>query len=253
MDLVGAAPAVEAAQQARACRSSRSAARSGGGRPRRRLRIVSSRVVVALHQARAVLVADALVLGWVEVDVVDVAGVLHAHAPRRPDGARPPRRGPRSAARRSGAGRGRASASASASACCSLRGKPSSRKPSRASPLGDALGDHADDHLVGHELARVHVALGLACRARCPRPPARAGCRRWRCAAARSRRAGGRPGCPCRRRADRAGSGSARTRPGQPIRSRARSIACRPQAFSLREVAAIARRTPARRYFRKPS
>ncbi len=28
--------------------------------------------------------------------------------------------------------------------------------------VADALGDHADDHLVGHELAGVHVALGLA-------------------------------------------------------------------------------------------
>ena len=37
-----------------------------------------------------------------------------------------------------------------------------------ASPLADALDDHADDHLVGHELAGVHVALGLAARARCP-------------------------------------------------------------------------------------
>ena len=38
-------------------------------------------VVVALDQAGAVLVADALVLGRVELDVVDVGRVLDAHAP----------------------------------------------------------------------------------------------------------------------------------------------------------------------------
>ena len=38
-------------------------------------------VVLALDQARAVLVADSLVLGRVELHVVDVGGVLDAHAP----------------------------------------------------------------------------------------------------------------------------------------------------------------------------
>ena len=53
-----------------------------------------------------------------------------------------------------------------------------------ASPLADALDDHADDHLVGDELAGVHVALGLAAQLGLLRRPARAACRRSRCAAA---------------------------------------------------------------------
>ncbi len=161
-------------------------------------------VVVALDQPRAVLVADALVLGGVELEVVDVAAFRRTRGARR-DGARPRRRRPRSAAPRVRRRSSVPSASPSASACCSLRGKPSSRNPSRASSLADAREDHADDHLVGDQLAGVHVALRL---------PAELGAlghlgaqhvaggdvRRGR-----SPRAGARPGCPCRPRAGRAG------------------------------------------------
>ena len=79
----GVRVAVEAAQQPAARRSRRSAARSGRGRPP--AACGSSRaVVVALDQPRAVLVADVLVLGRVELDVVDVAGFLtHTRRPER--------------------------------------------------------------------------------------------------------------------------------------------------------------------------
>ena len=155
----GAAPAVEATQQPGllvVVDQRRGLARVDLKARADRLLVV----VVALDQARAVLVADALALGRVEVDVVDVPA-LGAHA------------APAEAAHDLLVGhldqqrRGQpalavsASASPSASACCSLRGKPSSRKPSRASPLADARADHADDHLVGHELAGVHVLLRL--------------------------------------------------------------------------------------------
>ena len=46
----------------------------------------------------------------------------------------------------------------------------SRRAGSRRRVLGlEALEDHADDHVVGHELARVHVAPWPSRRARCPR------------------------------------------------------------------------------------
>ena len=53
------------------------------------------------------------------------------------------------------------SIASSASACGTERGKPSSRKLPVGAP-GEPLADHPDDDGVGHQLAGVHVALGLA-------------------------------------------------------------------------------------------
>ena len=185
-------------------RSRRSAARSSRGTGSSRLRITSGLSSSRTIERRAADVADALVLGRVELDVEDVA-VLDAGPPAaepaddllvgdvdqdrrgQPRARAPPspRRAPRPAA--------------------SVRGKPSRMKPSAASGSADALGDHADDHLVGHEVAAVHVLLRLARRARSRRAPRRGGCRRSRSRAAGSPPAGARPGCPCRTRAGRAG------------------------------------------------
>ena len=49
----------------------------------------------------------------------------------------------------------------SASACGTVRGKPSSRKPSRGVRLGEPLAHHADHDLVGDEGAALHVLLRL--------------------------------------------------------------------------------------------
>ncbi len=94
---LGVRRAVEAAQQARAVVVVDQ---------RGRLRVVDLQaaadrlllVVLALDQPRAVLVADALVLGGVELHVVDVAGVLHAHPPPGEPAHELRRRAPRSAA-----------------------------------------------------------------------------------------------------------------------------------------------------------
>ena len=43
-----------------------------------------------------------------------------------------------------------------------MRGKPSSRKPSRGVRLGEPVADDADDDLVRHERAALHVLLRLA-------------------------------------------------------------------------------------------
>ena len=132
VDLVGAAPPVEAAQQAGAvvvvdqrlglargrppgaCGSSprgRPRAGSGASRPgRRRPRAWADRT----RRGRCGRGSSRTRAG-------------------PPGGGRPPRRAPRSAARRSAGGRARRAPRASASAWLSLRGKPSSRNPSRAS------------------------------------------------------------------------------------------------------------------------
>ena len=93
----------------------------------------------------------------------------------------------------------------SASACCLVAREAVEQEAVAGVAVADALDDHADDHLVGHQLAGVHVALGLAAELAALRDLRRGACRRWRCAAARSPRAGARPACPCRRPADRAG------------------------------------------------
>ena len=94
------------------------------------------------------------------------------------------------------------SSSVSASAWPTVRGKPSSRKPS--SPSSSTLcEDHGDDELVGDEVTVVHVLLGLDAELGAVLPCARAAGRRCRCRRARSPPAGARPGCPYRPREDR--------------------------------------------------
>ena len=63
--------------------------------------------------------------------------------------------GPRPASPRS------ASASSSASACTSVRGKPSRITPRAGVGPAEPVEQQADGDVVGHELARVHVAPGL--------------------------------------------------------------------------------------------
>ena len=122
-------------------------------------------VVVALDEPRAVDVAAALVLGRVELDVVDVAG-LDAHAPagdaahellvghvdqqHRGDAAAEP---VERLAERVGL-RARAREAVEDEAVARVVG-------------ADAVDDQVDHELVGHELAGVHEALRLQARARC--------------------------------------------------------------------------------------
>ena len=112
------------------------------------------------------------------------------------------------------------SSSSSASACCSVRGKPSRMKPFGGVRLLEALDDHLDDQVVGHEVAAVHVLLGLQRRARSLRARRRAACCRSRCRAGRSPRRAAPPGCPCRRPGGpsrtRFSSGTAGTTSGSP-------------------------------------
>ena len=184
-------------------RSTRPAAPSARGRRSRRLRDGRLAVVVALDELRAVLVADLVVLGRVGVDVVDVAG-LHAHAPagEAADDLLVGRLDDSTAV--SWRSR-RPMASSSASAWPTLRGKPSSRKPSCAASLSDAFEDHADDDLVGHEVAVVHVLLGLLAELGPVLDRLAQDVAGGDVGAGRSPPAGARPGCPCPRRAGREG------------------------------------------------
>jgi hypothetical protein len=116
-------------------------------------------VVVALDQRRAVDVAAALVLGRVELDVVDAAGLRDAPAGQAADdllvgrldqqhrGELPPG-GLQVLRERVGLGHG-------------------PREAVEQEAVGglvaaQAFEDHADDHVVGNEVAGVHVLLGLA-------------------------------------------------------------------------------------------
>ena len=131
VDLHLVARAVEAAQQARAPRSSRSAARSARGRSSRRFLTFSGSSSVALVERLAVLVAAALVLGRVELDVVEVA--VRALAPAGQPLDHDLVRARRSAARRSAAGRASRAPRRARRPAATVRGKPSSRKPSSPS------------------------------------------------------------------------------------------------------------------------
>ena len=128
------------------CRRSGAAARA----PRRRrsaapsavvdLQALADRlglVVLALDERRAVDVAEALVLGRVELDVVDAA-VLET---RRPESRRTISSSGASMSRTAVSERPCSSSDpSSASACGDVRGKPSRRKPSAASAVDRARG-----------------------------------------------------------------------------------------------------------------
>ena len=215
-------------------RSSRSAARSARGRHRRR------RIVSSLSSSRWIRRAPSWsqtpsCLGGSKIDVVDVPGVLHAHTPAREAlhellvghvdqqrGGERGGRGPRAPRR----------ARRPARACAESRRAGTVAGVVRPDPLGD----HADDQIVGHQLAGVHVALGRQAELGAVGHLRRAGCRRWRCGARRSRRAGGRPAFPCLRPAVPAGSGSSSSNTLTSLSARAR----RPARHPLLEEALVA-------------
>ena len=174
MDLVGGLRAVDVAQQAALARSSRQRRgllvvdrrgacgpsragrrRAGSGRAPSTSSVALVPAAGRTRRGRAAGVAADAAAGEAAHELL-VGRVDQQHAGRasRPALVERLRRAPRPAA--------------------IVRGKPSSRKPSRASLASQALDDHADDHVVGHEVARVHVAPWPRRRARCRRrPPAR--------------------------------------------------------------------------------
>ena len=150
------------AAAARARRSSRSAARSARGRSSSRFWITSGLSSSRWRSGLPSLVAHALVLGRVERRRGRCGRLEHC----APAGQALDRRSSSGASISSAAVSRRprcSSSSASASACATLRGKPSSRKPSSPS-LVDLVEDHRD-----HERRRAR-----ACRRPCtswPRLP----------------------------------------------------------------------------------
>ena len=116
-------------------------------------------VVVALEQLAAVDVADASLAGGSNSTCQMCPQLRQV---RRPDSRRTTSSSSTCSSSTASSGRPRSSSiSLSASACGTVRGKPSSRKPSLASSWAQPVADDPDGDLVGHQVAGVHVLLGL--------------------------------------------------------------------------------------------
>ncbi len=164
-------------------------------------------VVGALLERLAVLVAAALVLGRVELDVVEVpVGALAAAREALDHGlvgrVDQQRRGQPPAAlvellgERVGLRHG---------------AREAVEQEAVVAVLVDLLEDHRDHQIVGHQAAVVHVLLGLRAEVGALVDVLGAAGRRCRCRAGRSPRSGARPGCPCRPPGGPGGSGSVRS------------------------------------------
>ena len=88
----------------------------------------------------------------------------------------------------------------SACACATVRGKPSSMNPRRASVLRQPIVHHADDELVRHQAAGRDRVVDVARRAAVLRAPPPEGCRRSRSAGSRTAGTAAPLACPCPRR-----------------------------------------------------